>query len=316
MFIFADIQNIIFNLKKISVLGIVFFFLIYSGVFLLRSFRLRLIFNALNLRPKYLPLLGAFGIGWAINELTPGKIGDLIRIEIMYQKEKTINLSKATCGVAIERFIDLLILFVISSCALTFMYINNVQGTSVINLQVPLMIGAFIILTGLILVALLFLKTQWFLRIVSLVSKKLRNILEKFLENFLEGIDDFRKNKKKAAIVLFLSLPIWILESFTLVLLFFLAGYDINAFIIIISQIILFFTKTFPITPGGWVLSENVGAFIIFLFYPTMPYNNLLSIFILDHVIRTSYVFIYGLTSSFVLNIKLEKLSFKMPEEK
>ncbi|MHA1766873.1 MAG: lysylphosphatidylglycerol synthase transmembrane domain-containing protein [Promethearchaeota archaeon] len=315
MFIFVDIQNIIFNLKKISFLGLAFFSLIYSAVFLLRAFRLKLIFSALNINTPYFLIVGAFGIGWAINEITPGKIGDFIRIEVLHQKVHTLPLSKSTCGVVIERFIDLLILFSISSYALFYMYLNNIQGTTSINLQLPLIIGALIILGGIIFILLLFLKTRWVLNLISLFSKKLKNFLEKFLKNFLEGISDFRQNFKKSFLVIALSLPIWVLESFTLLLLFFLAGYKFNVFIIIISQIILFFSKTFPITPGGWILSENVGALIVFLFYPTMLYNNILSIFILDHIIRIAYILIYGLISSFFLNIKFKKLSLKPPEK-
>ncbi|MHA1724607.1 MAG: lysylphosphatidylglycerol synthase transmembrane domain-containing protein [Promethearchaeota archaeon] len=315
MFIFVDIQNIIFNLKKISFLGLAFFSLIYSAVFLLRAFRLKLIFSALNINTPYFLIVGAFGIGWAINEITPGKIGDFIRIEVLHQKVHTLPLSKSTCGVVIERFIDLLILFSISSYALFYMYLNNIQGTTSINLQLPLIIGALIILGGMIFILLLFLKTRWVLNLISLFSKKLKNFLEKFLKNFLEGISDFRQNFKKSFLVIALSLPIWVLESFTLLLLFFLAGYKFNVFIIIISQIILFFSKTFPITPGGWILSENVGALIVFLFYPTMLYNNILSIFILDHIIRIAYILIYGLISSFFLNIKFKKLSLKPPEK-
>lgn len=312
MFMYVDINNIILNLKKISVLGIFLFSLIYMGVFFLRALRLKLIFKPLNLNPTYLSLIGAFGIGWAVNELTPGKIGDLLRIEIITQKNQKLSLSKSTCAVAIERFIDLLILFSISFSSLLFMYLSNIQGTSEINLHFPLILGASIISLGMITIAILFLKTEWFLKTIAHFSIKLKLFIEKFLKNFLEGIDDFRKDKKNAFLVIFLSLPIWIFEALTLILLFYLAGYEINPLIIVISQIILFFTKTFPITPGGWILSENVGTIIIFIFYPSILYSNLLSIFILDHVIRTAFVFIYGLISSLFLNIKYDKLSLKI----
>ena len=122
--------------------------------------------------------------------------------------------------------------------------------------------------------------------------------------NFLEGIKDFRKNKKKMATVFLLSIPVWFFETLTLVLIFFLTGFsEINLIIIILAQLITFFTKTFPITPGGWVVSENIGALLIFLFYPSIPdFNSILSLFILDHFLRVGYILIFGISSALGLN--------------
>ena len=77
------------------------------------------------------------------------------------------------------------------------------------------------------------------------------------------------------------------------------------------AQIVTFFTKTFPITPGGWFISENVGALLIFLFYPSIPYLNILSVFILDHIIRTAYILMYGVASAVIFNFKFRKVDYK-----
>ena len=129
MITFVDINTLIQDLKKISILGLIFFFIIYSGVFLMRTIRLKMIFKGLNLNSKFINLFGSYGIGWGINELTPGKVGDLVRMEVIRQKEEEISLSKSLCGVGIERVLDLLILFTITSIALLLMYFLNIQGT-------------------------------------------------------------------------------------------------------------------------------------------------------------------------------------------
>lgn len=308
MIYFIDFRLFIENLAKISIYGILLFVLIYTIVFFLRTYRLKFIFRGLNLETPSLIIFGSYGIGWAINEITPGKLGDLARVEFIHQKENSVSFSKSVCGLTIERFIDLLLLLSITAFALVFMYINNVEGTTQLNLHFYIGIGALIFIGGCIVILILFFKASLFLNIVGKISMKLKKRLEIFLNNFLIGMNDFRKNKKNAIVVGILSLPIWLFETFTLILLFYLIGYEINIFIIILAQLVLFFTKTFPVTPGGWLISENIGALIIFLFYPSIPYGTLLSIFILDHILRAAYCLIYGSSSTLAFNFHFKKI--------
>jgi len=315
MVIFVDINTIINELHKISFYGLFFFILIYTGVFVMRTIRLKLIFQALNLNVSYLTLYGSYGIGWGINELTPGKIGDLVRIEAIRQKESNISLSKSLCGIGIERVIDLLLLFSITCIALIFMYLLNIQGTSSLNLSFYVGICGILLLGGTLILIILFIKTDWILNGLGKISPKLQYLIEGFLRNFLEGINDFRKNKKKVIEVFLLSMPTWMLETLTLVSFFYLTGYSVNIFIIIVAQVIVFFTKTFPITPGGWVISENAGALLIFLFFPSIEYQYILGIVVLDHVIRTGYILIFGIISSLLLNFKFKSIDLDYSKE-
>ena len=309
MVIYVDFREIQENLIKISIYGIILFILIYTLSFIFRTFRLRLIFRGLNLKTAYLSLYASFGIGWGINEITPGKVGDLARIEYIHQKEN-ISISKSICGVTIERFIDLIIIFLFTCLTLFFLYFFNVKGTTDLNLHFYVGIGAFLLIGSVIVLTILFFKTDLILNLIGKISMRLRNRLKSFLYRFLEGMNDFRKDKKRVFGATILSIPIWFFDTFTLVLLFYLVGYEIDIFIIILAQIIIFFTKIFPITPGGWVISENIGALLIFLFYPSIPYGSILSIFILDHAIRTVYVLTYGISSTLVMNYKIKELDF------
>jgi uncharacterized protein (TIRG00374 family) len=312
MFTYVDINEIFKNFQRISVYGIFGFILIYTIAFLLRTIRLKQIIQGLALDASYSTLLGSYGIGWSVNELTPGKIGDLVRIEIIHEKEDKIGLSKSICAIAIERVIDLLILFGIVCFSLFFMYLNNIQGITDLNLEFYIILTAFIIFGGIILLIILIFKPNWILKGFEKISSKLRNLFERFLKNFLEGIKDFRKDKKKITNVVLVSIPVWFFETLTLVLIFFLTGYsEVNIMIIILAQLVVFFTKTFPITPGGWIVSENAGALLIFLFYPTIPVSSILSLFILDHFLRIGYIFIYGIGSALWLNFHYKSINLK-----
>lgn len=303
MVIFIDFQVIVENLNKITIWGILLFVLVYSVAFFLRTIRLKQIFKSFNYNTSFLTLFCTYGIGWGINDITPGKIGDFVRIELIREKEHGIGLSKSICGVAIERIIDIVILFLITCIAFILMYVFNVSGTSQLNLQFYLGIGSIILIGAVIGLLFLFFKSEWILNIVGKISNRLKILLERFLKDFLEGIKDFLKSRDKVFNVFILSLFIWFLESLPLVFFFYLTGYEIHIFIVILAQIIYFFSMVFPITPGGWVISDNIGALLIFIFYPSLLYSNILAIFILYHAIATIYIFVFGIGSALTLAI-------------
>jgi len=315
MIFLIDIRIILEVLIKISFYGLILFFLVYTAAFILRTYRLKVVFQGLNLKSSFLTLYCAFGIGWSINEITPSKLGDLVRIEFIKEKEKDIGLSNSICGITIERFIDLLILMIITCFALLYMYIDNIKGTTILNLQFYAGLGILIVLGGLFALILLIFKTNLILNIIGKVSTRLRNRAESFINQFLEGLKQFRKNKEKVLKVFILSIITWFFETLTLVILFYFAGYKINLFIIILAQIVIFFTKTFPITPGGWIISENVGALLIFLFYPSIEYNSILAIFVLDHLLRLLYVLVYGIISATASNFRIKEIKLRSIKE-
>ena len=100
------------------------------------------------------------------------------------------------------------------------MYFLNIQGTSSLNLNIYVIICSVILFLGVIFLIFIILKTEWILNVIEKISPRLRRLLEGFLKNFIEGINDFRKNKKKLIEVLTLSLPTWFFETFTLIIIF------------------------------------------------------------------------------------------------
>ena len=310
MIIFIDFETILINLQQISITGIILFVLVYTIAFIFRALKLKLVFNGINTKPKYLSIYGSIGAGWAINELTPAKLGDLAKMEYIRQRESEIPLSKSLCAVLLDRFIDLIILFSITCFTLIFIFVNGVYS-STLNLDFFIIIGAAILLIGAFALLLLFFKTEWVLMIIGKISKKLQYLLEKFVKRFVEGLKDLRQNPKLVLLTLLFNIPTWFFESLTLVILFYLdedlAVYQVDFFIIILAQMVTFFTKTIPITPGGWGVSEGIGTGLVLLFYPSIPIDWILAVFILDHILRIIYVFIYGGTSIVAINFKFSK---------
>jgi len=309
MIVYVDFQTILLYLQRISIWGIFLFFVIYTLAFIFRALKLKLVSNGINLEPNYFIIYGAIGTGWAINELTPAKLGDFVKMEYIRQKESNFPLSKCLCAVLVDRFIDLIILFSITCFTLLYIYLSSVTYITELNLHFFIIIGAILLFIGVLGLTLLFFKTDWILSITERISPKLKNLLEKFIVRFVEGLKDIRKDKKNILLILLYNIPTWVFESLTLVIIFYLIGFPMNIFIIMLAQIVTFFTKTIPITPGGWGVSEVIGALLLSVFYPAIPYNEILSVFILDHILRVVYVFIYGGISTIAINFKFKDIN-------
>ncbi|MFX0105283.1 MAG: YbhN family protein [Candidatus Hodarchaeota archaeon] len=309
--IFVDFSNLITNLFKIGLWGTLFFILIYTVAFLLRAYKVKLIFKGLNQPIKFSSSYFSIGASFLINDLTPGQLGDIAKVLILKDQED-MRLSESFAGIAVERVLDLLLLFSISCFALIYLYMTNISELekNILlgqNLQFYLLIGAILIVIVLILFLISFYKQDFVVKIMNKVSKKLGDYLDRFLRNFKNGLKKFKDHKKEFLYVILLNIPTYIIDAFIVVIFFIFSGYNLNIFIIILATLVLFFSKIIPITPGGWAISELIGAFFIKIFYPEIELEMILSIFVIDHFLRTAYVLLYGGYSILHYNFKLKE---------
>jgi len=312
MVFFVDFYSLIKRIMMVGIPGLILFILSYTVAFILRSYKLKLIFKGLDKSISFSTSYFSIGASFVINDLTPAKLGDFAKIFIIKDKEK-VRLSESAAAIAIERILDLILLFIISCFALIYLYLSSYGDSSSRlilgqTIQFYIIIGAMIIVAILILFILLFYKTEFILKILEKLSPKLAYYIGRFVINFKEGIKNFKNHKKEFIYIILLGFPTWIIDAAIIILFFNPLGYQVNMFLLILAKIITFFSKTFPITPGGWGISENVGALFIFFFYPGIAYSVILSIFIIDHLFRSAYLLIFGGYSIFHYNFSLKQI--------
>ena len=312
MVFFVDFYSLIQRILMVGIPGLIIFILSYTVAFLLRSYKLKMIFEGLEKNVSFSTSYFSIGAAFVINDLTPAKLGDFAKIFIIKDKEN-IRLSESAAAIAIERILDLILLFFISCFALIYLYISNYGESSSRlilgqTIQFYLIIGALIIVAILILIILLFYKTEFILKILQKISPKLAYYIGRFVINFKEGMKSFKNHKKKLTYIILIGFPTWIIDAALVILFFNPLGYDVNIFLLILAKILTFFSKTFPITPGGWGISENVGTLFIFFFYPGIAYSVILSVFIIDHLFRSAYLLIFGGYSIFHYNFSLKQI--------
>lgn len=299
--IYINLTQIFEYFLKISFLGITLYFTFSFTEFLFRSIRLKQIFRSLDEDIDFSIILATYGVGALLNEISPGKTGDLTRMETIYLRNKECGVNKGLSGISIEYLLDLITLLLVFSSSSLILSINNIQGIFIKDLQDLLFLGFILSLSLTIFIIIIFLKPKWILNITRKISATLYKKLKRFFESFLAKVENFKRNKKEATFSSILSLPIWMLESLKFILIFNLTGYQINILLIILAQIIVSLPKLLPLTPGGWVVSEISGSLFLIGFI-SVSYDSLLSVFIVEHIIGLIFTFIFGIICQISLN--------------
>ncbi|MHA2431547.1 MAG: lysylphosphatidylglycerol synthase transmembrane domain-containing protein [Promethearchaeota archaeon] len=312
MIIFVDFESFIHKIIIIGPFGLLAFIITYTLAFILRAYKLKLVFKGINQKISYSTSYFSLGASFFINGVIPGKVGDVAKIFIIKDQEN-IGLGESTAGIAVERILDLILLFIISCFALIFLYLSNIGEAASrevlgLNIQFYLIIGAVLIIGILILIILLLYKTETVIKLIAKISPKIAYYVGRFVVNFKRGIKELKENKKILIYIILLGFPVWIIDGFIIVIFFYALGFQLNILILILAVILSFFSQVFPILPGGWIISENIGAVFIVLFYPFLGYDNILAIFIIDHLIRQVYVLFFGGYSMFRFNFSLKEL--------
>jgi len=311
MIFLVNFPRLIQKIVTIGIWGLVLFILMYTLAFILRAYKLKLIFKGLDLDISYSTSYFSTGASFLINDSTPGKLGDVAKVFLIRDREG-IKLSESVAGIAIERILDLILLFVISAFALIYLYLGNFNNIGILgqNIQFYLMIGAIFILLILSLMFLAIYKTDFVINISKKFSPKLADYLRRFIINFKKGIRKYKNHKKEFVFIVLLGFPTWFVDAYIVTIFFHLSGYQLNMILLILAIILSFLSKIFPISPGGWGISENVGALFIFFLYPTFlgGYTEILSIFVIDHLFRSAYLLFFGGYSIFHYNINLREL--------
>ncbi len=312
MVFIVDFVSLIQKIFTIGIIGLILFAIIYTIGFLIRAYKLKLIFKGINADIGFSTSYFSTGAGLIVNDLVPGKIGDILRIFIIKDQEN-LKLSESVAGIAIERILDFILIFIISCFALIFLYISNYGETSTkvllgLNIQVFLALGVIFIVGILIALVLLIYKTEFIIGLIDRILPKIADYLNRFVRNFKDGIKKFSEHRKIFMLTILLGIPTWIVDGVIVILFFYILGYQVNMLVIILATVLINLSKTFPITPGGWGISENVGALFIFFFYPEILFIEILSIFIIDHFLRTAYLIIFGGYSVLRYNISLKEI--------
>jgi hypothetical protein len=304
--------------------------------FMLRAWRWRIILESeskISVWRAYNPMM----IGFMINCVLPGRLGEVAR-PIILQKEEKIPFATGLATVVAERVFDigiLLLLFMLTVGTLQIAPDQNVIfGSYNLNLEtLQTVFSGLLIIGALLIVGIALFSIGKFRKIIyrvvrytpellfftgekfkSSVRKKICEPVINILKNIARGFTLIR-HPKKLLYCAVLSVLIWGLAAFSYYL-FSLGSPGVNLTYLEITtvMVIVCFFISLPSVPGWWGLWEAGGIFALSLFGVTA--KEAAGFTLANHAIQVFPVIIAGFASALLLSVNIRQLSYQGKEYK
>ena len=324
---FADL---IAYLKSINYLWVLPSTLIVFVSFVLRAARWQLILSSnkkIGFLSSYHPLI----IGFMINCILPGRVGEIAR-PVILKKKDNVPFSTGLATVVAERIFDLFILIILFIFFLSTAKIDpnlmiefgnyNLNSetletvfSGMIKLSVLLFAGIIIIgfdTTRKIINRIIMVMPSLLFFLGSSLKKKIQDKVctpvVYIVENFASGFS-FIKSPKLICICIIFSVIIWALSSFSYYV-FSIGCPGINLSFTELTSVMLIvcFFIALPSAPGFWGLWEAGGVFAMLLF--GVPEREAAGFTLANHAIQMFPVIIMGLISAFITGVDIRRVSY------
>ncbi len=316
MIFYIGVAEFVEQLGSLNYFYIFLMYVTYTIQFLVRALSWYLIAKDLKSRAPYSLLYYSLGVGWMLNEIVPAKMGDLVRVQIV-AKNTNQSFGTAAASVTLQRLIDLLIVLT-TGALLIFIVIwmqGDDEGFDYMQVFSSIIIGVVLLSLVVVLFLVILKYPNWILGWIGKFSKKLEEFSANIILPFREAVLHL-KSPVLLIYYFFLGIPIWFFDAMTFYFLFLALGLEISFFVVIISALINYLTKSIPLTPGGWGFSENIPALFILIFYPLLPFEMLLSAFIIHHLLIFIYCSSFGLISlRRISNISKKNIQINMADD-
>jgi uncharacterized protein (TIRG00374 family) len=274
-------------------------------------------------------------IGFMINCVLPGRLGEIARPVILQKKEK-VPFTTGLATVAAERIFDI--------CLLLFLFIVTISATQIspdvnvtfgkyhlnretldlifdgmLKLGAVLIVGIISITIGKIREffygIIMFIPNLFFFvrkKIKKAIQQNFCKPLIRIIENIAQGFALIRYPKKIILCSIF-SLLIWGLIAFSYYL-FSLGspGINLTFFELSVVMVIICFFISLPSVPGWWGLWEAAGVFALSLF--GVSSKEAAGFTLATHALQVFPVIIVGLASAMMLSVNIRQMSFEGKE--
>ena len=327
----VDIGDLLTYLASINYIWVLPALAMVMISFYLRAVRWRIILESsrkISVWHAFHPMM----IGFMINCILPGRLGEVARPAILQKKEK-VPFTTGLATVAAERIFDiclLLVLFIVTVSAvrirpdvnLTFGKYHLNRATLDIIFGGMLKLGV-VLICGIILISIAKVR-EFFYGIImaapnllifagqnakNSLRQKICKPLVGIMENMAQGFALMRY-PKKVILCSILSLLIWGLLAFSYYL-FSLGspGIHLSYYELSIVMVIICFFISLPSVPGWWGLWEAAGVFAMSLF--GVSSKEAAGFTLANHALQVFPVIIVGLASAMIISVNIRRMSFE-----
>ena len=299
--------------------------------FFLRAVRWRLILESVSkigVWRAYHPMI----IGFMINCVLPGRLGEAARPAIL-QKEEKIAFTTGLATVAVERVFDiffLVALFLVTAGAVKINpELNMTFGSHQLNRETLVLVFNTLVQLGVVLIAgialfsienvrdILYRAIRFIPRLFFLTGQGFqaafgRRVCEpviRILENVARGFLLVRYPRKIFYCAM-LSAIIWALQALSYYLVSLgCPGIGLGYFEIAAVMVIICFFISLPSVPGWWGLWEAAGVFALSLF--GVASKQAAGYTLVNHTLQVIPVIIAGVVSALVLSVNIGRITYK-----
>ncbi|MBW1742096.1 MAG: flippase-like domain-containing protein [Deltaproteobacteria bacterium] len=276
-------------------------------------------------------------IGFMLNSILPGRVGELARPAILYKKEG-VPFSKVLATVGAERVFDVVVL--LFSFVLVLMTVEispeldmrfgdyRLNKATLDQIGIRTLQFSIVLIAGIVLVSMK--QTHRFIRQLVLALPRAlffasnafkEKFREKFcmrlvhiFDNFSAGFD-LLKSPRKVAFCLGLSCLVWGAGGASYYV-FSLGcpGINLSFLEIYAVMVILCFFISLPSAPGYWGLWEAGGVFALLIF--GVPKNEAAGFTLASHVVQMLPVIMIGIVSAIITGVSVVQVAYTGGEDR
>lgn len=334
--LYVAFRNVPFNELWGYIANINYFWILPSALlviiaFVLRALRWQIILSATH-RVEYRQAFHPLMIGFMLNCILPGRIGEVAR-PVILKKKNDIAFTTGLATVAAERIFDSLFLIaalagIISTIQIDPQFQIDFAGYS-LNRDALIIISkgvlklSLILLTCILLVALdrpkhlikqliisipkllFFVSDRVKEKIDQTICHRLNLIIDNISQGFL-----LLKQPRKIFACLGLTIIIWVISSFSYsVMALGCPGIDLSIYEFTAVMIIICFFIALPSVPGFWGVWEAGGVFAMVLF--GVSHETAAGFTLTNHVVQIVPVVIVGLISAMTISVNIMQVSYE-----
>ena len=333
--LFLAFRNVPFNdlvayLRSINYVWIIPAAAIVFISYLLRAWRWQVILasnHAIKFWPAYHPMM----IGFMINCVLPGRVGEVAR-PVILKRQQGVPFTTGLATVAAERVFDMMMLIVLFAAVLAFVQVDpelditfgkynlnrstlEAVAGSMIKLSVVLIVGIILVslektramINAAITAAprlLFFMGKNW----QAQIEQKITTRLVGLVNNVAAGFDMLKQPAKLLACG-GLTILVWVLSAVSWYL-FTLGcpGLTLSIMEITAVMVIVCFFIALPSVPGFWGLWEAGGVFALTLF--GISINEAAGFTLANHAVQMFPVIIMGFVSAIASGVNVWRVSY------
>lgn len=296
---FVDLGQIWQTISKVNITSLlpVFLFLFLSPA--LRALRLKILLSEIK-KISLKDLIFLNGAALLLNFLIPIRAGELAK-GIYLNTRYGLNLGKSIIWIFIDRFVDFLVILMISAI-LFFLVPTSLSITFIIIITIILSLG-------LILTFLAVYKPEFAKKLVNflrsiLVLNIIKIYFEKVTHFILDSFIILRKHPKDLFLIVLISVLSYVADAAVWYFTFIALDKPQPFITMFLGQTLSALTYLIPAAPGYIGSAEASGLLILSAVFG-LETNLASAMIVLFHIITLLFIIIFGLISVFSLKIDL-----------